>query len=345
MNRVGHGERDAIVSLEPGFQIRHPPPPHDLPSFVTPDEQLFQTIHMGAAIVDKSRWKLVVDGLVEHPFTLSYNDLISFQSATICSLHECYGSPIAPPTKALWRIGNVRWTGVRLRDILERARPQPEAQFVWSDGLDSGEFAKVAADRYQKDLPLEKALSSECLIAYAMNGEPLSKERGYPVRLVVPGWFGTNSTKWLCKLELREKRSTSPFTTIWYNEVDPTRNDGSMRPVWNVEVNSMITWPPPGHEVCLAAGEQTIMVAIEGWTWSWDGVLHVQIIVDDATRSTAADLESRIDFSWQKFRASVQLERGSHRIVARATSVSDIQQPISGRRNHVHTVEVHVRDD
>ncbi|KAH8755079.1 Oxidoreductase, molybdopterin-binding domain-containing protein [Diaporthe sp. PMI_573] len=196
-------EREACLAIDPvGFTIRHPPAPHHLSSFLTSEEQLFQTIHMGAAVVDHERWLLIIDGLVQHPFALTLGQLRSLPTSSITSFHECYGSPLKPPTEAVWRVGNVTWTGVRLFHILEIARLMETAQFVWSEGLDHGTFAGVTSDRYQKDLPLSKALGSEVLVALEMNGQPLGKERGGPVRLVVPGWFGTNSTKWLCRLTL-----------------------------------------------------------------------------------------------------------------------------------------------
>lgn len=334
-------ERQACVRVEPGFHIRQPPAPHLLSSYITPDSQLFETIHMGSAVVDTSRWRLVVSGLVENPFTISYDQLLQLPRKSITTFHECYGSPIAPPTKALWRIGNVKWTGVPLNTLLERAKPLPNARFVWSEGLDSGSFANVSADRYQKDLPLSKAMSPECLVAWEINGERLRKERGAPVRLVVPGWFGTNSTKWLCRLELREDRAQSPYTTRWYNEVDPTRDDGRMRPVWQVEVNSMIVQPAPG-EVTVAKGGT---VQITGWAWSWDGVQRVDVSGDGGTSWTEAELEQRSEVSWQRFKLNLKLDPGERRLVARATSVEGLQQPFSGRRNHVHSVDIQVREN
>jgi DMSO/TMAO reductase YedYZ molybdopterin-dependent catalytic subunit len=86
-------------------------------------------------------------------------------------------------------------------------------------------------DRYQKDLPIEKTTSPEVLLAYEMNGEPLPEDRGRPVRLVIPGWFSTNSTKWICRLSLQVERAPSPFATEWYNKRDPTDHMGGIRPI------------------------------------------------------------------------------------------------------------------
>ncbi|KAN0110781.1 molybdopterin binding oxidoreductase [Hyaloscypha variabilis] len=330
-------ERKACLTLDPnGFFIRHPPTPHHLASFITPDEQLFQTIHLGAAVIDTNRYSITVDGLVSRPFTLSLAQLRKLPTTRLTAFHECYGSPLKPPTENVWRIGNVEWTGVSLRILLDIAQPHPEARFVWSEGLDFGEFAGVTTDRYQKDLPIVKALSPEVLLAYEMNGEPLSKNRGGPVRLIVPGWFGTNSTKWLCRLSLQNSRAPGPFTTKFYNEQDPKESDGRMRPVWMVEPNSMIVSP------CSGAQLTGSLVIVHGWAWSDGGIKLVQIRVDESQTWVEADVESRQDFSWQRFSTMVTLSPGTHRVIARATSSAGVKQPISGRRNHVHTIDFEV---
>jgi DMSO/TMAO reductase YedYZ molybdopterin-dependent catalytic subunit len=330
-------ERNACLAIDPaGFYLRPPPSPHELGNFITPDAQLFETIHMGAAVVDAERWQLVIDGLVHTPLNLSLADLGHFPRSTITAFHECYGSPLAPPVKALWRIGNVEWTGVRLQTLLALAQPLPAARFVWSEGLDRGSFGGRQMDRYQKDLPIEKATSHEVLVAYEMNGEPLRKERGGPVRLVVPGWFGTNSTKWVCRFSLQAQRAPSPFTTVWYNERDPTDSAGGMRPVWMVEPNSMITNPPPGARL---GGPK---LEVRGWAWSAAGITDVSISTDRGQSWVIADVAQRTDFSWQQFRAMIELPDGKHELIARATSVDGVQQPLFGRRNHVHTVVIEV---
>lgn len=326
-------ERDACSAIEPaGFHLRAPPPPHELGSAITPDADLFETIHMGAAVVDPARWRLLVDGMVKHPFTLNLAELMALPSVTVTAFHECYGSPLQPPKKALWRVGCVRWSGVPLAQLLARAEPAAEARFVWSEGLDHGQFAGRQIDRYQKDLPLPKALAAEVLVAYALNGEPLRKERGGPVRLVVPGWFGTNMTKWLCRLSVQAQRAPGPFTTDWYNEVDAAT--GVSKPVWAVEPNSMIVSPAPGATVAGGA------VLVRGWAWSTDGIAGVEVSTDHGGPRAAARLAPRVDFGWQAFESVLDLGPGRHRLSARATCASGATQPLAGRRNHVHSVSV-----
>lgn len=329
----GDGERAAFVKLEPsGFLIRQPPKPHMLDSFITPDDQLFQTIHMGAAVVDMERWMLVVDGLVRTPFALTFDTLCTLPARTVVAFHECFGSPVKPATTALWRVGNVEWTGVSLNTLLKLAEPSPSAKFVWSEGLDQGEFFGVEADRYQKDIPMEKAMNDEVLLAYKINGEPLSRNRGGPVRLVVPGWFGTNSTKWLSKLTLQDHRATGPYTTRFYNEPDPNGPGDATLPVWKVEPNSMITKPSPEAVV---AGPN---VSVEGWAWHNEPVKSVHVSLDGDHEWEDASVNERIDYSWQRFKIVLGLSAGRHTVVARATSQDRHLQPLSGRRNHCHSV-------
>lgn len=331
-------EREAFLYLDPAsFYIRHPPPPHDLSAFLTDDDDLFQTIHMGGAEVSLDKWMLVIDGMVESPYALTLKQLQSLPSKTITSLHECYGSPLVPPTKALRRIGNVRWTGVPLKVLLDEAKIMPEAQFVWSEGLDRGAFGGIRADRYQKDLPIEKALSSEVLVAYAMNSQPLSKNRGGPVRLVVPGWFGTNSTKWLSKLTVQDRRAPSHFTTTFYNERYPADDPTcESRPIWSVQPNSMIVSPVPESEIC---GPK---VSVEGWAWSCEPLNNVTVSADEGESWIKADVEERTDFSWVKFRAQIELSPGKYTILSRAKSADGRMQPLGEGRNHVHRVVISV---
>lgn len=336
-------EREALVRIEPvGFQFRPPPAPHDNVCSTTHDDHLFQTAHMGHAVVDRSKWKLVIDGLVERPFVLDWDGLTQFPTTTVSAFHECYGSPVKPPVENLWRIGCVEWTGVPLSVLLDIARPQQDAEYVWSDGLDHGKFFKADVDRYQKDLPLQKARSNDVLVAYKLNGEFLNKARGGPVRLVVPGWYGTNSTKWLCRLSLQSERSPSPFTTVYYNEIDPTDPTGQRkRPCWKIEPNSFLI-TKPSTEGRLEKPE----VKLSGRAWGADEILEVEVTAlrgGEQVVCVLCNVEKRRGKEWQRFEGSISLGSGQYTLIVRATDAAGVKQPISGRRNHAHAVEIEVQ--
>ena len=359
-------ERAASLSL-PGTHpyIRPPPPPHQLCSPITPETSLFQTIHFAPApTVDLDAYRLVVTGLVQNPITLNLNDIKALPSTTVIAFQECYGPPTLPADTNRWRVGCVRWTGVRLSHLLSLAKPTASARFVWTDGLDKGTFQGVFSDRFRKDLPMSKALAPEVLVAYEINGEPLSQNRGGPVRLVVPGWFGTNSTKWLCRLEVSERRAEGEFVGKgrFYNEEVPdaelegtrgeTKWDGDvlwenaegkgMRPVWRIQVNSMIVRPRPDEIFVLGNGLGEVELEVEGRAWSDTGVEGVEVSLDDGGSWEKAEVEERPDYGWQKFRKKVKVGKGEWKVIARAECKSGMKQPLEGRRNHVHSASFRV---
>lgn len=194
----------------------------------------------------------------------------------------------------------------------------------------------MSADRYEKDLPLAKALQPEVLLAWEMNGAPLDREHGGPVRLVVPGWFGTNSVKWVCRISVKERRAEGPFTTTFYNEPDPAGPEGAVRPVWGVQVNSMMVRPAPGEVV--RGGR----VVVEGWAWGCEDVAGVNVSADGGESWENASVEERVSFSWQRFSVMLELGVGRHTVIARAESRDGSVQPLSGSRNHCHSVEFEV---
>lgn len=331
-------ERSVIIGRSPGFHLKPPPAPAGLRDFVTADAQLFETIHMGSVEVDAKRWRLQVDGLVRRPFSIGLDGLRRLPSVSVTAFHECFGSPLVPADGNLWRVGNVRWTGVPLAVLLEHAQLETGATHVWSDGLDSGEFGGRTMNRYRKDLPISKALSREVLVAYEMNGAPLTRERGGPVRLVVPGWFGTNMTKWLCRLSVQDGRANSPFTTLWYNRDSEHEGKVDREPVWAVEPNSMITHPVHGDTLSTDA----VDVEVKGWAWSNNGIGGVALSADGGATWQEADVRPRQEFEWQQFAATLALARtpGLVSIIARARDANGSIQPLSGTRNEAHSVQI-----
>lgn len=161
--------------------------------------------------------------------------------------------------------------------------------------------------------------------------------RSRPLRLIVPGWFGTNSTKWLSKLSVQDKRAPGPFTTTFYNEHHPPDDPAcKTRPIWAVRPNSFIAEPAPES---IISGSK---VSVEGWAWSCDDIEEVGISADEGKTWTSAQVDNRRQYSWQRFRASIDLRAGDHAILSRARGADGRTQPLGEGRNHVHHVHVTV---
>src|SRR5262245_32511802 len=160
------------VKLDPAtFFRRIPLVPHQMHERITRVQDAIVLCHLGVPRLEREQWSLTIDGLVERPCTLRFDDLMRYPKAEVPSFHQCAGSPLAPlePTR---RVCNIVWGGARLADVLADCRPRPSAKFVWSYGADFGEFSGVGIDAYGKDLPIER-VASDVLIAYEMNGPPL----------------------------------------------------------------------------------------------------------------------------------------------------------------------------
>ncbi|HXW29703.1 MAG TPA: molybdopterin-dependent oxidoreductase [Xanthobacteraceae bacterium] len=295
--------------------------------------------HLGVPRLDRDAWSLTVDGLVARTRVLRFEDLARYPQATVTSMHQCAGSPLQP-AEPMRRICNLAWSGARLADILADCRPAAAAKFVWAQGADHGAFDGIAVDAYVKDFPIERA-AADVLIAYELNGAPLPAEHGFPARLMIPGYYGTNSVKWLMRLTLAEGRARGPFTTRWYN--DPVRDadgrdTGRTAPVWAIAPESVIV-APAADEAVSAAIEREIW----GWAWADGGVRAVAVTCDDGASWQPAQLEAPRGREWQRFALRwTPMARGAVRLASRATSTDGARQPESGWRNAIHYVPVSV---
>jgi DMSO/TMAO reductase YedYZ molybdopterin-dependent catalytic subunit len=174
-----------------------------------------------------------------------------------------------------------------------------------------------------------------------LNGEPLRLENGFPARLVVPGFYGTNSVKWLSGMTLADRRSDSPFTTRWYNDAvldGAGRPTGQTVPVWAVAPESVIVSPAP--DARLRAGHEHL---IWGRAWADGGVSRVRVSVDDGRSWHDAKVEPQVERSWQRFSLPWTPDRaGAATLRALALGRDGREQPLSGARNAAHTVGVTV---
>jgi len=320
------------VVMDPSATFRRLVPVDRLASPVTPSDDVYVIAHMGIARVDVKQWRLTVDGLVERPFELDYEALTSLPATDVTAVLECFGNPVEPEV-ATRRVGNVVWRGVRLSHLLERAGVKPEARYVCPEGLDSGTFANVHSERYVKDLPLARALEPEVLVAWAMNGEPLSAEHGFPARVFVPGYFGTNQVKWLSRVTLTAERPESLYTTRLYNR----RVEGEMRPVRELDVHAVIVAPAEG--ATLERGRSMIA----GWAWGAWPVSAVDISTDGGKTWQPARVIPRVaGYQWQAFKYEWDAAApGRYELRARATDSQGRVQPVAGR-NRIHIISVAV---
>jgi DMSO/TMAO reductase YedYZ molybdopterin-dependent catalytic subunit len=326
------------AKLEPHqFFRRLPLAPHGMHDRLTRIDDAIVLCHLGVPRIAREDWSLAIDGLVLHPQTFTFADLMRFETVTVTSVHQCAGSPLAPhePTQ---RVCNVTWGGARLADILAQCAPLAAARFVWSTGADYGEFAGVSVDAYVKDLPIER-VTSEVLVAYEMNGEPLAPEHGFPARLLVPGFYGTNSVKWLTRATLAEARAGGPFTTRWYNDPveDGGKENAATAPVWAIAPQSVIVAPAPDARIAFSEP-----IEIWGWAWADGGVAEVDISVNRGDWKRAA-LEPASGRAWQRFTLPwMPSKSGVATVASRATSATGERQPLTGRRNAVYGVRVKV---
>jgi DMSO/TMAO reductase YedYZ molybdopterin-dependent catalytic subunit len=330
----------ARAMLDPaGPYGRHPLQPHQLTERITRTDDTIVLCHLGVPQLDLHDWTLSIDGLVRRPMQLTISDLMEHPRVDLTCIHECSGSPMQPemPTR---RICNVTWSGVRLAELVAVCEPDPSARFVWSHGADYGSFEGEAVDAYVKDLPLDR-VGADVLVAYAMNSAPLRPENGYPVRLVVPGFYGTNSVKWLTRLTLADTRAPGPFTTRWYN--DRVRDEsgqptGATVPVWSIAPESVIVSPAPDQ--MLPIGET---IEIWGWAWADGGINTVDVGFDDTQTTKRADTEPATGRAWQRFALQWQPDRrGDQELWSCAQAVDGRVQPASGARNAIHRVRVSV---
>lgn len=312
---------------------RVPLAPHQRLDRITPTASCFVLAHMGVPKVDADEWSLTIDGLVRRPVTLDRAALAALPQTQIESFHQCAGAPLRPDLP-MRRVMNVVWGGVRLSDLLKRAGVLPQARFVWSYGLDSGSYEGHTVDAYAKDLPLDRVAES-VLVATELNGAPLPPEHGFPARLLVPGFYGTNSVKWLKRITLADRRADGPFTTALYN--DPAE-DGGRRPVWAVMPESALVAPAPNTVLGV---QKTV---IWGWAWGALPIERVEVSSDGGGSWREAKLEPRHQFSWQRFALIWRPQsRGPTTIMARAHDASGAMQPVAAARNAVHAVEVDIR--
>ena len=262
-------------------------PIQDLNGIITPNGLFFERYHAGRPDVDPDQHRLMIHGLVERPLVLTMKDIVRFPSVSRIHFIEC------PANGGMeWRaaqlnslqfnhgmISCAEWTGVKLSTLLEEVGVKKEAKWAMVEGADGAHM--------NRSLPLDKCLD-DCLVVYAQNGEALRPEQGYPLRLVVPGWEGNVSIKWLRRIKLGDKPWYSREETSKYTDLMP---DGTSRGfTWLIDAKSVITFPCPEKPLSGPG-----LYEIRGLAWSGKGKIKaVDVSLDGGVNWQRAELKEPV---------------------------------------------------
>lgn len=306
-------------------------------SHVTPTELFYVRNHGAIPAVDETSYRLAVGGMVRDRLVLSLDELRrSFPIATITATLSCAGNRRAElasvrpiPGEIPWgpgAVGNAVWTGVRLRDVLHAAGLAPEARHVAFAGLDRAE-AEGGLVEFGGSVPIEKSLSPEVIVAFSMNGEPLPPAHGFPLRVVVPGYIGARSIKWLSAITVQAEPSSNYFQSRSYRLLpfsrgQESRDESPGLPLGEVSVGSVLCRAGDGgtpgklllQGYAIAGGSRTVE--------------RVDVSLDEGESWTTAQLPGPAEAGvWRLWRLEAVAGPGSNEVVVRAWDSAANTQP------------------
>ncbi len=327
---------------------------------ITPVEQFYVRSHGPVPKVDAKSFKLTIDGLVESPQEYSLDDLKQFAETTVEATLTCAGSrrqeqsAIKPVGGVQWdagAIGNAKWTGVSLAQVLLKARIRFPAKHVWFEGLDPIKEKDGSVAPFGGSIPLNKVLSfmlprggqvknskslisQNVLLAHSMNGQPLTPEHGFPLRSIVPGYIGARSVKWLTKITLSDLPSPNHYVAEAYKVVQSDSKDEAAKaePIYNFPLNAAICAPATGASV--KAGITRVSGYALASGQAPGNIDKVEVSRDGGKNWTLARLLGTPSlFAWQHWTADLELPAGKHDLAVRATDTFGNTMPERGEWN------------
>jgi DMSO/TMAO reductase YedYZ molybdopterin-dependent catalytic subunit len=293
----------------------------------TPPDQFFTTQHYGHPEVDMATYKLKISGLVERPAALTIDELRKMGGTELIAGFECSGN--RRPVQGL--IGNGRWTGVPVKTVLDKAGLKPTAREIVFFGADKGleevEFrtSKYSVEQnYGRSLQRDRALSPEPFLAYALNGQPLTKHQGSPLRLIVPGWYGAPNVKWVSQIHAQEDQYLGKFQARWYRTLNGEMIDGEMKwvetAITHLQLKSFVARVTKD-----ASGYKVLAIALNDGT----PIKTVEIKVDEGPwQAATVDPATNAKYGWKFYTLRwANATPGEHTLVSRATDATGRVQP------------------
>jgi DMSO/TMAO reductase YedYZ molybdopterin-dependent catalytic subunit len=291
-----------------------------LRTILTPTTDFFIRNHFGVPDDIARHWKLRISGQVRSEFEISYSDISRLASRTITATIECAGNGVGSGG-----VSTATWTGVPLAALLQKAVLRPEVTQIRLVGADRGiERSLLASVPFSRSIPLEKALHSDTLLAFKMNGDLLPPEHGRPLRAIVPGWYGMDSVKWLIRIEALDHEDSNPFMTDWYVAIR-VKTIGSERSVLTrMQVKSLIVHPRDGEVLTVAP------YTISGVAWAGENrVAKVEVSTDGGREWSPATFKSDgLDYTWVFWNYDWHVHASNiYTIMVRATDERGNTQP------------------
>ncbi|WP_338472460.1 sulfite oxidase [Niallia sp. XMNu-256] len=308
-------------------------PIHFLNEWLTSIKYFYRRNHFSYPLLSQRHFWIHIDGMVHKPRFFHYDEILSMPSKSIIVPLECAGNQRANFKPKVygeqWEEGAIsqgKWTGVPLRDILEKVGFSQNAQEIVFVGADSGKKPGVHENiPYTRSLPLEKAMHPDTLIAFQYNDKPINYKHGYPFRLIVPNWYAMASVKWLNTIKVIDYSYKGPFQTDDYVYYPYKDNDKDKFPVTTLNVNSIIQQPL--HLSILNTGVHEI----NGMAWSGRGrIKELQVSFDKGKSWKNATVHqlSNQDYAWSRWSYIWKVEeKGEYTIYARAKDSSGQIQP------------------
>ena len=298
----------------------------------TPNDQFFFLQHYNKPEIDAAAYRLKISGLVDKPAALTLADVQSMRSVDVVNGYECSGNS---PRAIEGLSSNGRFTGVRLRDVLRRVGVDDKAREVVFFGSDKGNEDVVfrqntlkVQQQFARSITLENAMKPDPLLAWSLNGKPLDRDHGFPLRLIMPGWYGVSNVKWLSEIHLQENRFLGNFQARWYRTVRAVGGSGELTDAETQFVEtevSKLNLKSVIARVRKTGGAHQVM----GFVLN-DGtpLRSVEIKVDDGSWQRATLDPANTQFSWKLF--SYRWEGatpGEHTLVSRVTDANGVVQP------------------
>jgi len=318
---VRHGNTNLETRLE------------DLDGFLTPVDHFFVRNNASSIALDAAGYRLQVEGeAVETPLSLTYKALVEMSSRTVFSYVECggnqrgfFGTLMGQPAQGTqWGRGGVgmaEWTGVPLAEVLTRAGVRESAVAVQLIGLDT----EAPEGGFRRPIPIAKAMDPDTILAYRMNGALLPRDHGFPIRAIVPGWVGSNSIKWLGRIEVAARQvwsrnNTTSYVLLGDAYAPEGEAGGQIATLQSIKSALTLPWPaalPQGRRM-IRGYAHSPHAPVERVAWSADG---------GETWQEARVLDPLIRYAWARFEFEWTATPGQHTLTTRATDQAGNTQP------------------